>query len=169
MVDSAPFLGLDVASTTAVFFVVLGIHVGAAIVALVSGIVAMLAHKGPGRHPRAGRWYLGAILVIFASACVLASYRWPEDAPLVIVGGLSAAAAVFGFTYRRLRRPGDVPHILAMGVSYIAMLTAFYVDNGPHLPIWNLLPPIAFWFLPSLVGVPLVAVAIARRRRASRR
>ncbi|WP_112274001.1 hypothetical protein [Lentzea terrae] len=28
-----------------------------------------------------------------------------------------------------------------MGGSYIAMLTAFYVDDGPRLPLWQLLPP----------------------------
>jgi hypothetical protein len=46
-----------------------------------------------------------------------------------------------------------------MGASYIALLTAFYVDNGPHLPFWNRLPTLAFWLLPAAVGVPLTAVA----------
>jgi hypothetical protein len=31
-------------------------------------------------------------------------------------------------------------HVTAMGVSYIVLLTAFYVDNGPHLPLWRSLP-----------------------------
>jgi hypothetical protein len=43
------------------------------------------------------------------------------------------------------------------------LLTAFYVDNGPHLPLWQLLPPIAFWTLPSLFGLPL----LLRARRAT--
>jgi hypothetical protein len=51
-----------------------------------------------------------------------------------------------------------------MGGSYIAMLTAFYVDNGPFLPLWNLLPAWTYWVIPSVVGAPLVARAIARRR-----
>lgn len=50
-----------------------------------------------------------------------------------------------------------------MGSSYIAMLTAFYVDNGPQLPIWNLLPGWAFWVLPTAVGAPLIWFAIHRR------
>jgi uncharacterized membrane protein len=168
MVRSEPFLGLDIASTTAIFLVFLGVHVAAAVAAIVSGIIAMLARKGTGRHPRAGRWYLGAILTVFGTACVLASFRWPDDLPLVIVGGISAIAALYGFLFRRLHRPGAIPHILAMCISYIAMLTAFYVDNGPHLPIWNLLPPLTFWFLPSIVGVPLLARAIRRTRRLRR-
>ena len=32
-------------------------------------------------------------------------------------------------------------HIAGMAVSYILLLTAFYVDNGPHLPLWRSLPP----------------------------
>jgi hypothetical protein len=51
MVDSEPFLGLDVASTTAVFLAFLAVHVVATLGAIVSGLVAMLARKGPGRHP----------------------------------------------------------------------------------------------------------------------
>jgi hypothetical protein len=50
-----------------------------------------------------------------------------------------------------------------MSGSYIALLTGFYVDNGPNLPLWNRLPGVAFWLLPSLVGVPLVLRAMARR------
>jgi hypothetical protein len=34
------------------------------------------------------------------------------------------------------------------------MLTAFYVDNGPHLPLWDHLPAPAFWLLPSLIEAP---------------
>jgi hypothetical protein len=49
-----------------------------------------------------------------------------------------------------------------MAVSYILLLTAFYVDNGPHLPLWRLLPPLAFWLLPSFVGAPLLVLALRR-------
>jgi hypothetical protein len=49
-----------------------------------------------------------------------------------------------------------------MSMSYIAMLTTFYVDNGPRLPSWNLLPPLTFWFLPSAAGIPLLIRALHR-------
>jgi hypothetical protein len=51
-----------------------------------------------------------------------------------------------------------------MGGSYIALFTGFYVDNGPNLPLWDRLPSLAYWVLPSLVGVPLILGALARRR-----
>lgn len=62
---------------------------------------------------------------------------------------------------------GSIPAILSladddaerMGTSYVALVTAFYVDNGPHLPLWDRLPPLAFWFLPGAIGFPLIAFA----------
>ncbi|MGO4276766.1 hypothetical protein AB4Z22_44235, partial [Paenibacillus sp. TAF58] len=108
-----PLLGLDVASLSIVFLVLLGIHVASALLAIVSGLVAMFSRKGPGRHPVAGRWYFGGIVVVFATACAMAAFRWPTDAPLVIAGGVAVVAATFGFVYRRLHRPGDAPHIVA--------------------------------------------------------
>jgi len=134
-----PLLGLDVASLSAVFLALLGIHVAAALVAIASGLVAMFSRKGSGRHVVSGRFYFGAILIVFASACAMSAFRWPADLPLVAAGAVAAVAASFGFIYRRLHRPGNAPHIIAMGVSYVAMLTAFYVDNGPQptTSVWS--------------------------------
>jgi hypothetical protein len=50
-----------------------------------------------------------------------------------------------------------------MGLSYIALLTGFYLDNGPHLPLWDRLPSWTYWALPSMVGIPLIIHAIWRR------
>jgi hypothetical protein len=40
-----------------------------------------------------------------------------------------------------------------MGTSYIALLTAFYVDNGKNLPLWSHLPNLAYWLIrPGFAG-----------------
>jgi hypothetical protein len=49
-----------------------------------------------------------------------------------------------------------------MGLSYILLLTAFYVDNGKNLPLWNKLPQIAFWVLPAAAGIPFIVRALLR-------
>jgi hypothetical protein len=49
-----------------------------------------------------------------------------------------------------------------MGVSYILMLTAFYVDNGKNLPLWSTLPSWVFWILPALIGTPAIVYALMR-------
>jgi hypothetical protein len=53
--------------------------------------------------------------------------------------------------------PGD-------GGTHVALLTAFYVDNGRSLPVWDRLPHIAYWLLPGLVGVPAILRAMRRHR-----
>jgi hypothetical protein len=52
-----------------------------------------------------------------------------------------------------------------MGGSYIALLTGFYVDNGPFLPLWDRLPHLTYWLLPSLIGIPLIWLALRRFQR----
>jgi hypothetical protein len=55
-----------------------------------------------------------------------------------------------------------------MGASCVLLLTAFYVDNGKHLPLWRELPQIAFWLLPGAVGLPLILRALQRHPLARR-
>src|SRR5258708_6274660 len=54
--------------------------------------------------------------------------------------------------------------MVGMGTSYIVLLTAFYVDNGQRVPVWDRLPVLAFWIVPSLIGLPLMARALVRKR-----
>ena len=49
-----------------------------------------------------------------------------------------------------------------MGAVPLLLLTAFYVDNGKNLPLWRELPQIAFWLLPSAIGVPIILYALRR-------
>jgi hypothetical protein len=91
--------------------------------------------------------------------------RWRQDYYLVIIGAVAFTAATIGYQHRRRHRPGDTGHILGMGIGYTAMLTAFYVDNGPRLPLWDRLPTLAFWLLPSAVAAPLITRAVIHARR----
>jgi hypothetical protein len=125
----------------------------------------MLSPKRSGRNPKASRTYYMALCVVCATTVGMAARRWPEDASLVVLGALSLAAASLGYCARRHRWLGWIRlHILGMGASYIVLLTAFYVDNGPRLPLWDRLPVLAFWIVPSLTGFPLVARALVRYR-----
>ncbi len=164
MVIAARVLGDQVGSPAPVFLAVLAVHMLAGLTAVLSGAIAALARKGSARHIRAGRWYYRAITVVFVTATVLAALRWRQDHYLFVIGLVAFTAATIGYQHRRRRRPGDAGHIAGMGVAYVAMLTAFYVDNGPHLPLWDRLPPIAFWLLPSAIGAPIIIRALLRAR-----
>jgi hypothetical protein len=143
----------------------------AGIAAVASGAISAIARKGSPRHIRGGRWYYRAITVVFITATILAAMRWRQDYHLFILGAIAYAAATIGVQHRRRHRPGDTGHIAGMGAAYVVMLTAFYVDNGPHLPLSDRLPTLAFWLLPAAIGTPIIARAIirARRARASRK
>src|SRR5579859_4742077 len=164
MLASGRVLGDQVGSTAPMFLAFLAIHVLAGLTAVITGAVAALSRKGSARHIRAGRWYYRAITAVFATATVLAAMRWRQDYYLFLIGAVAFTAATVGYLHRRRHRPGDTPHIAGMGIGYIAMLTAFYVDNGPHLPLWDRLPTLAFWLLPSAIGAPVIARSITRAR-----
>jgi hypothetical protein len=154
-------------STT--FHLLLAVHIAAALTCVATGAVAALSPKHPGRHPRLGTLYYRSLTVVVASVAWLAALRWPQDAYLLVLGTLALAAATLGRTarrrrwrWRRWRWIGL--HLVGMSASYILLLTAFYADNGQHLPIWRALPHLAYWLLPSAVGLPLIARALARHR-----
>jgi hypothetical protein len=165
MLTASRILGDKVGSTAPVFLAFLAVHVIGGLTAVVTGAAAGLTRKGSHRHVRAGRWFYRAITVVFATAAILAAMRWRQDYRLVIIGAVAFTAATIGYQHRRRHRPGDTGHIAGMGIAYVAMLTAFYVDNGPHLPLWDRLPALTFWLLPSAVGAPVIARAVIRARR----
>ena len=165
MPTAALILGDQVGSTAPLFLAFLAVHVSAGLTAVVAGAIAALARKGSRRHIRAGRCYYSAISVVFATATALAVMRWRQDYYLFIIGSVAFTAATIGYLHRRRHRPGDTGHIAGMGTAYVAMLTAFYVDNGPHLPLWDHLPTFAFWLLPSVIGAPIIARAVSRAWR----
>jgi len=169
MVDAAHILGTEVGSTAPLFLVFLAVHVLAALVAVVTGATAAISSKGSPRHIRAGRRYYYAIGAVFATAIALTAMRLRQDYHLAAIGLIAFTAATIGYQHRRRHRPGDAPHIAGMGLSYVAMLTAFYVDNGPHLPLWDRLPNLAFWLLPSAIGIPIIARALHQARVAGSR
>lgn len=156
--------GIEMPSTSPVFLTIIGIHVVLGLTCVVAGFVAMLSTKGGSRHSRLGTIYYWALSALFASATALSLMRWAENYQLFILGALSFGAALVGRA--AVRRPlafrrFDL-HVIGMGSSYILMLTAFYVDNGPNLPLWKELPPVVFWFLPAVVGVPLIVRVLLR-------
>ena len=155
--------GFPLPSDAPLFLAFVAVHVAAGLIAVITGAIAMLSRKRPGRHPQAGTVYYWTLAVVFVTMSALAFSRWSDDYHLFILGLLSFIAATIGQAARRKLWPSwPRIHMTGMGVSYILMITAFYVDNGPNLPLWNRLPPVAFWTLPTVVGAPLIVWALLR-------
>jgi hypothetical protein len=155
--------GIEIPSTSPVFLTVVGIHVLLGLACVVTGAITMLSLKRAGRHPRNGTIYFWCLAGVFLTAAGLAAVRWAEDYHLFILGALSFAAASLGRQARRSRwRHWVRLHITGMGLSYVLLLIAFYVDNGKSLPFWKDLPPVAYWLLPATVGIPVIVHALLR-------
>ena len=144
---------------------IIGVHVGCGLGAVAAGAAAMLSPKGSVRHRRLGRIYLVALAGIGVTAPVLAAVDWAHRWHLVGLGAVAVGCASVGYRAVRTRRAARlVGHLSGMGSAYVVMLTAFYVDNGPRLPLWNRLPTAALWLLPAAVGAPLILRAVRRYR-----
>ena len=158
-------LGLQIPHESWPFYSALAVHIVAALTALTAGVLAATARKRPGRHPSAGRVYLVGLGLVSASASIMATIRWREDARLFGIAVVAAGLGFFGWRARRRQRSGwEYRHSIGMGGSFIALLTGFYVDNGPQLPLWRLLPHWLYWTLPAAVGAPLIWLALRRFR-----
>ncbi|WP_279580531.1 hypothetical protein [Fodinicola feengrottensis] len=137
----------------------------AGLAAVILGAMTMFARKAPGRHPPPrGRRYLVALGAVFVTGTAIATTNWAHLWHLATTGLVAVACATTGYLAHRIQWRGWLwTHIPAMTGSYTAMLTAFYVDNGPRrLPVWNLLPAVTFWFLPTAVAVPLLVRALRK-------
>jgi hypothetical protein len=156
-------LGIPIPSSSPVFLSIVAVHVAAGLICTVAGIVAMLAPKRSGRHPSAGTVYYWSLVVVFLSMAALVFLRWPANIHLFVLGVLSYSAGAIGRMAKRRLWPGGLRvHVTGMALSYILLLTAFYVDNGPHLPVWRSLPPLAHGLLPSIIGLPILIWALTR-------
>src|SRR2546427_2209617 len=129
-------LGIDVPDDRPVFLATLAVHVLTALTCVVAGALAATAGKRPGRHPRAGTVYFWNLAVVFSTATVLAGLRWRQDWHLFLIACVAFGLGATGWMARRRRwRRWMLIHGTGMAGSFIALLTGFYVDNGPQLPL----------------------------------
>ena len=140
---------------------VLVVHVIAGSTGLVLGPIAMRAAERRGLHTAVGSAYHWAMLTVGLSAVALAAFDPAGLWWFVPIAIGSYAGAAVGRWAARAKPPGWLEwHVRGVGGSYIALVTALVVVNvqGTWLA----------WVLPTLVGTPLIELAVARIRRRSR-
>jgi hypothetical protein len=148
------------------FGAILVVHIAAGLVCVITGAIALVSPKQRGRHPRLGEIYYWTLGVVFVTATVMAALRRAQSGYLFFLGSAAFAAGSIGYLARKRRWRGWLTvHIVGMSLSYIVLLTAFYIDNGPKLPLWDRLPTLAFWIGPCAIGLPLVLRTLLRRGR----
>jgi hypothetical protein len=158
------FAGIEIPSCDGFFLAItIGLHIPLGLCCVLAGAAAMLVNKGRGRHSTFGTVYFWSLAALFASVTVLSVMRWTENYHLFTLGALSFTTAVLGREALRQRWPHWVMlHIAGMGLSFVLMLIAFYVDNGKQLPLWKELPQFTYWAVPLVIGLPLILRALLR-------
>ena len=132
-------------------------HVAAGTAGLLIGPLALAVPKRAGWHTRLGLAHQGATAVMTVTALGLAALEPARLWWLALIALATEAAALAGWRERRRRAPGWLArHVRLMCSSYLAFVTAFLVVN--------LSTPLA-WIVPTVVGSPLIALAVARTRR----
>ena len=155
--------GFLIPSDNPVFLILLSIHLLAALTCVISGIMAMLAHKRPGLHPRTGTVYYWSLWIVVGTVVIISVPRWKEDYHLFILGCFAISSAVIGRAAEKHKwEKWPVVHISCMSTSYIVLLTALYLDNGKFLPIWKNFNHLIYWLLPAAVGVPIIIRTLRR-------
>lgn len=164
MVLAAASQAQSLAQEPLLFRAFLSAHVLSGFTCVVVGPVTMLIRKRRGPHTLLGEVYFWSLAVVFVSASGLSIMHWPMDAYLLVLGTMSFGSGVLAYLARKTQWKGWLaPHIIGMGMSYVVLLTAFYVDNGPKLTGVDRLPHLAYWLVPSLIGIPLILRAMGRR------
>ena len=149
--------------------IALGVHIAAGSIGLFLGPLLAVAAKQRGTHTTLGEVYHWTFLVLFVSAVALAALNWSEVWWLALVGAFSYAFAFRGYVAAKRRGPGWLSgHVTGMGGSYIAMTTALLVVNWENLTGSQGLDSILPWFVPTVIGTPLIALTIAGIARGDR-
>ncbi|HEX2129071.1 MAG TPA: hypothetical protein VHF58_07630 [Solirubrobacterales bacterium] len=139
----------------------LAVHIAAGSLGLVLGPVLFAARKARGLHTIGGELYHWTFLVLFLSAVGLAVLNWEEVWWLALVGAFSYSFALRGYLAAKRRGPGWIAaHISGQGGSYISMTTALLVVNWEDLTGQSGLASMLPWFLPTIVGAPLIALTV---------
>ncbi|MFC5528332.1 DUF2306 domain-containing protein [Cohnella yongneupensis] len=141
--------------TTFNFFLV--IHIISGLICLITGGISIASRKRKGMHTLFGEIYHAFFVLIFISSTIMSIMHWAESAYLLFIGIFSYALALYGYLSRKRRWKNWIAkHIGGMLGSYIAIITAILVVNGRHIPIINELPIIMVWFIPTIIGTPLI-------------
>jgi hypothetical protein len=139
----------------------LAVHIAAGSLGLILGPVLFAARKARGLHTFGGELYHWTFLALFLSAVGLAILNWREAWWLALVGAFSYGFALRGYLAAKRRRPGWIAaHVSGQGGSYISMTTALLVVNWEGLAGESGLAGILPWFLPTMIGSPLIALTV---------
>lgn len=109
--------GFEIPSDSLVFLAILVVHVPIGVLAVVTGVAAMLKEKRRGAHTRFGSIYFFCLGLLFVTSAALSAMRWSEDYHLFY----SWSGRLFGGGHWSPRAPAQMEN----------------ADRSPHCPDGN--------------------------------
>ncbi|WP_261129850.1 DUF2306 domain-containing protein [Bacillus sp. Marseille-Q3570] len=144
------------------------LHIISGIICLILGLISGLARKRKGLHTLTGEVYHWSYVGVFITAIVLSIMHWEASAYLFYIAIFSYSFAFIGYISRKRRwRNWLMIHIGGMLGSYIGIVTAVLVVNVSRIPLLNGLPTLTFWFLPTIIGTPIIATISKKYKKRS--
>ncbi|SEC49901.1 DUF2306 domain-containing protein [Paenibacillus sp. GP183] len=145
------------------------IHIVAGTICLLCGALAASFRKRKGAHTVSGEIYHASYVVVFVTAVAMALMKWSELAFLFYIALFSYGLALYGYLARKRLWPNWLQHhIGGMLGSYIGVITAVLVVNGHTVSAETGIPNLLLWFLPTIIGTPIIRMVSARYYRRGR-
>src|SRR5690625_1521137 len=143
--------------------VLLILHIITRSFCLLTGTVNLSVKKVKGYHTRIGEWYHGGYVIVFLTSVGMAIINWSDSAYLFYIALFSYGLALFGYLAGKFRKKGWLQmHIGGMAGSYIVIITAILVVNVGDMPLINQLPTLLIWFIPTIIGKPVIIMVNKR-------
>ena len=157
METSTDLFGIPVPSTDKVFIAFVVTHIFISLVCVCSGVFSMFTEKGGRRHSNWGRIYFWSMLSAFVTVVILSVMRWPHNIHLLSIGSFAFVLTYSGRVLAKSQPKNWTSwHTICIGMSYVSLLTVFYVENGKNITFLRLFPQWFFWFFPAVVGIPII-------------
>lgn len=148
--------------------ILLGVHIAAGILALLSGAVAAAARKGGRLHVRAGSGFVASMLVLGVTASILEPYRSPPGSPLTGILVCYFIATGWATARRRDGSTGMFEIVACVVALAFAAATAWGGFTGTTTPAGRG-PVFAIAALCLLAGLLDLSAVLRRRLSAVQR
>ncbi|MGX2960959.1 DUF2306 domain-containing protein [Peribacillus sp. JNUCC 23] len=132
-------------------------HILTGIICLIVGIFAMSSKKKKGKHTIVGEMYHCSYVFVFGTAIIMSILHWEKSQYLFYIALFSYGLALLGYLAVKKKWKNWLGfHLGGMLGSYIGIVTATLVVNVHRIPLLNEFPTLVIWFLPTIIGTPMI-------------
>src|SRR5699024_3756740 len=135
--------------------ILLIIHIVAGSFCLLTGAINLSIKRQKGYHTKIGELYHCGYVFVFLTSVGMAIINWSVSAYLFYIYLFSYGLALFGYLAGKFRKKGWLQ-------MHIGIITAVLVVNGGDMPLIKQLPALLLWFIPTIIGTPLIIMVNKR-------